>query len=151
MQKINSFLKLSLALSLFVAIAAAINLNPAASSTAQAFRAPAVEAAPVPAANSADISFRNARGQEIGEGRPFPLDRVTRGEQFTVIVRAQQYPVKIRVRAANGFQREVLAHSEFRFQDQVPTNPSFDNVTVSVLNPQNGHTLEQRRLPIGRK
>ncbi|MDX2032772.1 MAG: hypothetical protein SF339_18995 [Blastocatellia bacterium] len=139
------------ALSLFAAFVCALSLSSSNSSSLRgvtAFIAPPASAAVV--ANRVDISFRNGRGQEIGEGRPFPLDRVARGEQFTVHIRAQSYPICIQVRAANGFRREVIAHGEFRFTDRVPTNPSFDDVTITVLTLE-GHRLAQRRLPIGRK
>lgn len=136
------------ALSLFAALVATLSLLPSKKSAAATFVAPAAEAAP--AANRVDISFRNERGQEIGEGRPFPLDRVSRGEQYTVIVRAQQYPICIQLRAANGYQRQWTAQKEFRLTDRVPTNPSFDNAIFTVLD-LNGHKLEQRRLPIGKK
>lgn len=144
-------LKFVLMLSVLAALVGVLSLVSTQSPTGAPSLVPAVDAAPAPVVNNVDISFRNARGQEIGEGRPFPLDRVSRGEQFTSIVRAQQYPIKIRVRAANGFQREVTVHSEARFQDRVPTDPSFDNITVTVFAPSTNHQLAQRRLPIGSK
>lgn len=140
-----------LALSLFAAFVCALSLSSShQSSLASVAGIVAPEATAAPVANRVDISFRNSRGQEIGEGRPFPLDRVARGEQFSVQIRAQRYPICIQVRAANGFRREVIAHGEFRVSDRVPTNPSFDDVTVTVLSLE-GHRLAHRRLPIGRK
>jgi hypothetical protein len=137
-----------LALSLFIALACALSLSSSPQSPVAAFAAPTAAAAPVP--NHVDISFRNGRNQEIGEGRPFPLDRVARGEQYTVIIRAQQYPICVQLRAANGYFRQWVSHGEFRHTDRVPTNPSFDNATFTVLT-LDGHRLAQRRLPIGRK
>lgn len=137
-----------LALSLFVAFACALSLSSSPQSPVTALVAPSAAAAPV--VNHVDISFRNGRGQEIGEGRPFPLDRVSRGEQYTVIIRAQQYPICVQLRADNGYFRQWISHGEFRHTDRVSTNPSFDNATYTVLT-LDGHRLAQRRLPIGRK
>ncbi|MEY4166238.1 MAG: hypothetical protein ACOYLF_13415 [Blastocatellia bacterium] len=109
-----------------------------------------VEAAPVTVATDATIKFFNGNNQEIGSWRPFPLDRVARGERFTVKVTANRYPVMIRVKADNGFRREVWAHESFTFSDRVPNDTSFDNATVTVFN-HHGYRIEERRLPIGRK
>lgn len=139
-------LKVVLALSLMAAFVGALNLfTHSQSSMAMA------AAAAAPAANSAQITFKNSRNQEIGEGRPFPLDRVTRGERYALIVDARNYPVKIQVRAANGYHKDYTARGWFCEYDTVSTNPSFDNVIVTVIDPANGHQLASRRLPIGTK
>ncbi len=141
----KKFVTLFMSLSLFAAFVCALSLISASTSKTAALLSPTASAAPV--TNQADIIFRTASGQTIGGGS---VDRVARGEQFTVIVRAHQYPICVQVRAANGFQRQIIAHSEFRFTDRVPTNPSFDDVIVTALS-LDGHRLAQRRLPIGRR
>jgi hypothetical protein len=147
MQSITKkFVNIALALSLLAAFVCALSLS--SSSPVTVFVAPKASAAA--AVNAVDISFCNERGQQIGEGRPFPLDRVARGEYYTVIVRAQQYPICIQQRAANGYFRQWVSHGEFRHTERVSTNPSFDNVTFTVLT-LDGRRLAQRRLPIGRK
>ena len=136
-------LKVVLALSLMAALAGALSLfTHSPSMTA---------AAAAPVANSAQITFKNSRNQEIGEGRAFPLDRVARGERYALIVDARNYPVKIQVRAANGYRKDYTATSWFCVYDTVSTNPSFDNVIVTVIDAANGHQLASRRLPIGSK
>ncbi len=142
------FAVMTLSLTLFAAFICGLSFFAAKGNGAAELLSPAAAAAQ--ATNRATISFFNGRGQEIGEGRPFPLDRVERGERFTATVSAERYPITIRVRAANGFQREVTSHTPTRFSDVVPTNPSFDNITVTVFGP-NHHQIGERRLPIGRK
>lgn len=144
-------LKLALALSLLTAFVCALSLFAAPHSATATLLSPTAEAAPAPVANSARITFKNSRGQEIGEGRPFPLDRVSRGERYAVIVDARSYPVRIVMRAANGYRREDIAYGWYCRYDTVSTNPSFDNVWVTVTDAANGHQLDSRRLPIGSK
>ncbi len=141
----RKFVTLAMTLSLFAAFVCALSFYATPASKTASLLSPTASAAPV--TNQVDIIFRNGSGQTIGGGS---VDRVARGEQVTVIVRAQQYPICVQVRAANGFQRQVIAHSEFRFTDRVPTNPSFDDIVVTALTLE-GHRLAQRRLPIGRR
>ncbi len=110
-----------------------------------------VEAAGSSLATRATIKFFNENKQEIGSWRPFPLDRVARGEEFTVTVSADNYPIDIVVRADNKFkQTEKNVTKTFRVSKVVPLDPFFDNVIVSVYN-QKGQLIETRRFPIGRK
>ena len=147
---VRKTLKFVSALSLFATFVGALSLFGSQSATGGGWlSAPAAEAAP--AANSARITFKNSRGQEIGEGRPFPLDRVERGERYALIVEARNYPVRIEVRAANGYRRNYTARSWFCVYDTVSRNPSFDNVWVTVFDSATGHELDKRRLPIGSK
>jgi hypothetical protein len=109
------------------------------------------EAAGSNLATKATIKFFNENNQEIGNWRPFPLDRVERGEEFTVTVSANSYPIKIVVRADNKFtktERDVM--KTFKLTKFVPLDPFFDNVIVSVYN-EKGQLIEERRFPIGRK
>lgn len=140
-------LKFALALSLFAAFVGALSLCTTQNTGGSWLSA--AEAAP--AANSARITFKNSRGQEIGEGRPFPLDRVSRGERYALIVDARSYPLRIEVRAANGYRKNYTATGSFCVYDTVSTNPSFDNVWVTVFDSKTGHQLDKRRLPIGSK
>ncbi|HMV48983.1 MAG TPA: hypothetical protein PLQ88_10790 [Blastocatellia bacterium] len=142
-------LKFALALFVFAAFVGALSLFTTKSGGAGWLSAPAVEAAPV--ANSARIIFKNSKGQEIREGRPFPLDRVERGERYALIVEARNYPVRIEVRAANGYYKAYTASSWFCVYDTVSRNPSFDNVWVTVFDSATGHQLDRQRLPIGTK
>ncbi len=148
---IRKSLQLALAGSLMVAFACALSLLSASHSATASRLAPAVEAAPAPAFNSARIIFKNSRGQEIGEGRPFPLDRVSRGERYAWIVEGPTAPVRIQQRAANGYRRDYNASGYICIWDTVSTNPSFDNVTFTVTDVATGHQLASRRLPIGTK
>lgn len=143
-------LRFALAFFLLAAFVCALSLFSAPQSTTATLLT-TVAAAPAPAANSARITFKNSRGQEIGDGRPFPLDRVSRGERYALIVDARSYPVRIQVRAANGYRKDYTASGWFCVYDTVSTSPSFDNVVVTVIDPANGHQLDSRRLPIGSK
>lgn len=145
----KKIVNIAMALSLLAVLACALSVSRSSPSSVAGFVAPVASAAP--AANRVDIDFFNGRGQEIGEGRPFPLDRVSRGEAFTVTVQAHQYPVRIQVQADNMFMQRVTANGPFRFSNRVPTDPSFDNVYVSVYSSDGKQLLAKRRLPIGTK
>ena len=142
-------LKLALALSLLAAFVGALGMFTTQSSGTGWFAEPTASAAPV--ANSAHITFKNSKGQEIGEGRPYPLDRVARGERYALIVDARNYPVRIEVRADNGYRKVYTANSWFCVYNTVSRNPSFDNVEVTVFDSATNHQLAKRRLPIGSK
>lgn len=97
-----------------------------------------------------EIKFFNGKNQEIGSWRPFPLDRVARGEQFTVRVTSTIYPITIQAVADNQKLNVIqTVHHPFEFKNIVPTDPNFDNVTVKVF--YKGPKVAERRLPIGRK
>jgi hypothetical protein len=98
-----------------------------------------------------DIRFYNGAGQEVNSAKPFPQDRVSRGENYTVTVSSPGYPILIRLRADNGYVREWKVSGKFVERLIVPRDPSFDNAVFSVFNPTNWYCLNQRRLPIGRK
>lgn len=108
------------------------------------------DAAQLNAIPAVAIKFYNGKNQEIGSWRPFPLDRVARGEKFRVTVTSTIYPITIKAVADNRRLNVTrVAHEAFEFKDIVPTDPYFDNVTVTVSY-KNGKVAE-RRLPIGRK
>lgn len=140
-------LRIALVLSLFAAFVGVLGLSAQQANPDW----DTASAAPAPVANSARIVFKNSKGQEISEGRPFPLDRVARGERYALIVEARNYPVRIQVRADNGYRKEYTAQGWFCVYDTVSKNPSFDNVWVTVFDSATGHQLDRRRLPIGSK
>lgn len=144
-------LKFVLALSLLAAFAGALSLFTSNHSGEGGWlSASKVEAAPV--VSSARITFKNSKGQVIGEGRPFPLDRVSRGERYSRIVEGNYSSVRVEVRAANGYRKVYTAKNGYSCEvDTVSTNPSFDNVWVTVFDASTGHQLDSRRLPIGSK
>ncbi len=141
-------LKFVLAFSLFAAFVGALSMF--TSNHSGWLSATKVEAAPV--VSSARITFKNSKGQVIGEGRPFPLDRVSRGERYSRIVEGNYSSVRVEVRAANGYRKVYTARNGYSCEvDTVSTNPSFDNVWVTVFDSATGHQLDSRRLPIGSK
>jgi hypothetical protein len=96
------------------------------------------------------IKLFNEKGQEIGNGRPYPLDRVGRGEVVTIQVTSPQYPLEITIRADNGYVRKFNAPCAFLHRMTISNSPSFDNATVIVKNLK-ANCVVQRRIPIGRK
>lgn len=143
-------LKFVLALSLLAAFVGALSMFTTNQSTGASWlSATKVEAAPV--VSSARIIFKNSKGQEIGEGRAFPLDRVARGERYATIVEGNFSSVSVQVRAANGYRKNYTARNNYSCVfDTVSKNPSFDDVWVTVLD-SSGRELARRRLPIGSK
>jgi hypothetical protein len=96
------------------------------------------------------IQLFNGKGQEIGNGRPYPLDRVGRGEVVTIKVTSPQYPLEITIRADNGYVRKFNAPCAFVHQMRISNSPFFDNAMVTVKNLTTKRVVE-RRIPIGRK
>lgn len=96
------------------------------------------------------IKLFNGKGQEIGNGRPYPLDRVGRGEVVTIEVTSPQYPLEITIHADNGYVRKFTAPCLFLHRMTISNSPFFDNATVTVKNLTTKRIVE-RRIPIGHK
>ena len=97
---------------------------------------------------------RNVGGKVVRDPSGTWTDRVARGENLRVSI-TDRKPGRCEVKDAivgvvsdNGFVRGLVADLPFHRDFVVSRDPSFDNVTVIVINRENGN-LVTRRVPIG--
>ena len=138
----------ALTLTLCAAFVCALSLFAADFTDATSWMAPTASAAIQAPAN---VVFRNAQNRVIGEGRPYPYDRIARGEWYCATITAPRYPARVRIRTAVGVIQQFTINGQYYHVDTVPTNPSHDDMRFAVIDPTNGHTYIECRLPIGRR